>query len=1218
MDTEAQVTALAGGIARIRGATGQVAGCGFVFGTNLVCTCAHVITTAVGGDPHDIRPPAGPAVVEFPLLTGCPSVLADIDPAGWRPIRTDDGGDVAVLRLRDTVPGVHALPLVTAAELWQHSVRAFGFPERHSDGLWVAAALRAAQGTGWIQMEVAADGPRIGPGFSGSPVWDEDLRGVIGMTVAAQSGSTTAFLLPATEIADVHGVPGCPYRGLEPFLERHAMLFYGREAETSRLAAAVAANPIVAITGPSGSGKSSLVRAGLLPRLREQGTAVAEFRPLPGISPAAVLAYALVNVLEPGLGDIDEVVQAGKLTQLLVDDTPDTIRMLSAQLLDRTGSLLLFGDQFEEIVSADPPAARRLLDLVVRLVTTNHDRGFGLRAALTLRSSSLDELLTPDSAELLGQGTVLIAPMNQVQLRAAITQPAKGVTGASFEAGLVDRIVHDAARQPGQLPLVQFALTTLWDLGDGVLTHQAYEGLGGVSGALARYADGIYLNTLTPDEQNAARRLLTQLARPDDSAPTGFSRCPMRMTDLGADLKPVLDKLATTRLVVTDQIVGHAEVVELTHQALVERWGRLRDWLADSRDFRRWQEELRQSVGQWEATGRDRGGLLRGTRLAVAIEWLSTHTADISAPERAYVRRSVRRRRMGWISTFAIVLTVIAVLSAATFMIVDRNAQLGRDLRTSDAQFMAGEAEHLFESDPITALQLTLAAWHNAKDEPVTRNLLAYEALLREYVALRSADRIISGYWQSYLSDFRTSDDGSTMVMNTGGGTIVLTDLPGARPQSWKVSDNPSLNFALSADGRLLVTSGGRGDITLWNVARRSQVRNLTTAYPTRYRYLSFSADDNRLLSLTDSNEPTTEHHLEIWSLPDGTPVAHKISLASGSNVGTVEFVNSNTVVTTGYPTDGESARSQLIVQELNGTTRQLFSMENAATLVQHGTALAYDGDDGFVHVRDLMTGGDRVTGLKDQGEGVRIDATGNYAMDWNFGFHNGADTYRTLTVMDLRTTAIYQVVAPNWGTDNEWTDTTLQTVAVVPRPGGGIFVYLGEGTSLVRLHADQPDAVHYDKSPPFDPYNTQDQINCPSDVPMDSVGGYVYERTLIGVTADGLRVDILKPSGLCSLSYHDSGLEFLGGTSGIPIANVELPGTVASATMHSVGSVSQLDIVFDTTSTDSSSDERKTLSLPLNPELWFRQLCGVWHGELGQNARNRMPQDAETDPPCQ
>ncbi|WP_243787703.1 serine protease [Saccharopolyspora gloriosae] len=397
----------------------RVLGAGFLIAPGVVATCVHVI--------GDAEPMA-----DFPLL-GSQGHAVEV-------LERDDELDVAILRLAEPPSGALPVPARINGEVRDHRFRTVGFPADLPEGVWVTGRLIGAQGRGRIQMAQDTGHWQIEPGFSGAPVWDEELAGVVGMVVTTTArNAATAHLVPTTALGDAWTAPSRnPYRGLRSFRQEDVELFRGRDTDIDRLRELVDRRDLVAVAGPSGSGKSSLVHAGLAPRLEAAGTRIVE------------------------LGAHDEIPEV----------TTDTLLVL---------------DQFEEAVVENPVTAReRIAELTGALARSER-----LRAVLTLRSRSLDDLITRDTVDELNRSVWFLEPMSRAQLAAAIEEPAALVGGLAFEAGLAQRILDDTSDEPGTLPLVSLVLEQLWENRHGAwLTHQAYDALGRVPGALSRHADG--------------------------------------------------------------------------------------------------------------------------------------------------------------------------------------------------------------------------------------------------------------------------------------------------------------------------------------------------------------------------------------------------------------------------------------------------------------------------------------------------------------------------------------------------------------------------------------------------------------------------------------------------------------------------------------------------------------------------------------------------------
>ena len=371
---------------------------------------------------------------------------------------------------------------------------------------------------------------------------------------------------------------------------------------------------------PVGSGKSSLVRAGLLPNLPTcclpvpdessqygEGTAWTVIECRPGSDPFMSLAQAIAGSMYV-CGDAK-----GLATKL----RSEGVRLIDCISIPSDTRALLCIDQFEELYTLCEAAELRrvFVDLLVNTISADDQNPQPISIVATLRADFVSQALTyRPLADLLQSGGVILGPMDRSELRRAIQEPARN-RGVTFEAGLIDRLLDDVGEERGNLPLLQFALSELWLHREGdKLTHNAYDEIGGVGGALAHYADTVY-DGLSPEEKILARRLFVQLVQPGDE--TGDTRRPAVRTELGEDTWRLARRLADLRLVVTGRNLND-ESVELIHEAMIRNWDRLGEWMDEDREFRRWQQRLRTNVQQWTASGREPDALLRGRPLGEA------------------------------------------------------------------------------------------------------------------------------------------------------------------------------------------------------------------------------------------------------------------------------------------------------------------------------------------------------------------------------------------------------------------------------------------------------------------------------------------------------------------------------------------------------------------------------------------------------------------------
>lgn len=975
---------------RVCSAGGEVVGAGFLVSADVVCTCAHVVAGALGMPSGSQEAPGEAVDLDFPLLTGRPRTRATV--VSWR----YGGLDVALLRLETAVGGARPAPLVDGTGVWGHTFRALGYPVGADRGVWASGTLRAGQGSGWVQMEAQEPGPRISGGFSGSPVWDDAQDGVVGMTVAAHRGESTAYLLPSAELVDEETLrPQCPFQGLAAFTEDDAEFFHGRDSDTARVHTAVRRRSVTLVAGPSGCGKSSLVRAGVLPLLRAEGMSVSELRPVPGARATVVLARALMGVLEPELGETDRLAKAEELAGLLKtgDDVPAELRGRILARGERAGHVL-FVDQLEEYAGAEAAAARDLFGLLVALA--GRDGAAALRVVATARPDSLEALVTADTSDLVSDAVEFLAPLAADGLERAVTAPVDAVPGLWFEPGLPERIVADAGDEPGRMTLVQFALTELWKRRSrSMLTHAAYDEQGGLAGALVGYADDT-LAGLTQPQQTCARRMFVQLARPDGDA---FLRRPARVADLAPELVDLARELAPSKLLVLSRAPGgDEEIVDLAHEALTRLWPRLRQWLADSRDFRAWQEQLRADLRRWHAQQREPARLLSGSELAEADRRLAAHPDDVSADERGYILLSLRHSRRGTrlkqaaVGTLTLLTVLAVVLAISTWQSLQRTEQ---QLRAQAAGLLAQAADDTPGSDPATALQLALAAW-KTKHTPKTRDALMHQYARGQY--------LVGSYpsvWRGQVREMNATPDGRTLVVVSkpeGGDRWTLTVVTGAlegKIRTTELGGVPAGIFAsaISPDGRLFAVAA-RDSVRLWRMSDPKDPIPLNRGKHEIAKEfgatVDFSSNGKRLLLTMDdrsgacyNNAQCVPPFAEAWEVPSGVRLPVAKNLVSASGVEEAAFTTDpDTVAVSSW---GKSGR-QLEIKDLT-TGRQLYSPGPEPKGMGPGEPLLRAGGESVISAvgdRWYTQSLGRTPGPRTAIPAVSTssDATGNYNVD--------------------------------------------------------------------------------------------------------------------------------------------------------------------------------------------------------------------------------------------
>lgn len=383
----------------------------------------------------------------------------------------------------------------------------------------------------------------------------------------------------------------CPYRGLLAFEPTDSAYFFGREHIAAELVGRLRRGELLAVVGASGSGKSSLVRAGVV---------------------AAVLAGDV-----PGITGAT-IVTPGADPRLDVPDSADHLVVV---------------DQFEELYTLCEDRQRRDA-FIDELLALNSPVVIAVRADLYGQLSGHPEL-----ARVVAGNQVLLGAMQDSELERAITEPAR-LAGLRLETGLVELVLRDVAREPGALPLLSHALRVTWEHRDGrTMTVDAYRESGGVASAVARTADAM-VDSLPPEQHSLMRSLFLRLTELGDGTEDSRRRVPLEELfseeETRESVEALLDRLADNRLVTLGE--GTAEVA---HEVLIREWPTLRRWLEEDREGIRLHRSLGNAARQWEAGGRDHGDLYRGTRLGAVTEWAQHHPASLNVHEREFLETSV-------------------------------------------------------------------------------------------------------------------------------------------------------------------------------------------------------------------------------------------------------------------------------------------------------------------------------------------------------------------------------------------------------------------------------------------------------------------------------------------------------------------------------------------------------------------------------------------------
>ena len=440
-----------------------------------------------------------------------------------------------------------------------------------------------------------------------------------------------------------------PYKGLRPFGEVDAPDFFGREALTGHLVSYLDKSRFLAVVGPSGCGKSSLVRAGILPALR-QGA-------LPGFE------HGYIAKMVPGTHPMDELELAllpiaidppSNLNAAMQHDTRGILRSIRRILPDEPNAqLLLVIDQFEELYTlAEEDQRKHFLDSLLVALEAHRSP---LHVIVTMRADFYDRPLHDHAlAQLFKEHTAVLPPLAQEEMIWAIQEPANRV-GVRFEEGLVGVIQADVIERPGTLPLLQYALTELFERRQNeVMTRRAYYAMGGVLGSMSRRAEEIYAG-LSEKEQALARQVFLRLVVVGEDTEDTRRRVPVaQLEHLGIATSPsgsaellagLLEAFTQARLLTRDHDPSTRDpTVEVAHEALFTHWERLSSWIETSRNHLHLQHALATGAADWQRANREESYLLRGARLSQFEVWQQDTDLVLTQAEREFLKTSLEAR----------------------------------------------------------------------------------------------------------------------------------------------------------------------------------------------------------------------------------------------------------------------------------------------------------------------------------------------------------------------------------------------------------------------------------------------------------------------------------------------------------------------------------------------------------------------------------------------
>jgi WD40 repeat protein/basic membrane lipoprotein Med (substrate-binding protein (PBP1-ABC) superfamily)/DNA-binding SARP family transcriptional activator len=695
----------------------------------------------------------------------------------------------------------------------------------------------------------------------------------------------TILVLPERETIYIPEEPPAqgspPYKGLEFFDVEDADLFYGREKLTAHLVGRVRKGErILFVVGASGSGKSSLVRAGLMPALKRgdqliDGSFPPEGSPdwlvyvlQPTAQPLEMLASSLCRD-EPSLRSVSA----------LIDDLrqdPRSLHLCGNRLcqIHAAPRLLLVVDQFEELFTLCHDATQREVFIDNLLAAVAPKLSGPTIVVVTLRADFYPHCAQyPGLRQQLAKHQEYIGQMSSEELRRAIEEPAR--RGAwEFEPGLVDLILRDVRDQPGSLPLLSHALLETWYRRRGrTLTLKSYAESGSVHGAIAHTAEKVYQQGLDGSQQAIARQIFLRLTELGEDTPETRRRAQVSellpSAEQRTEVEAVLEKLVAARLVTVSE-----DYAEVSHEALIREWPTLRQWLEEDRQGFEVHRQLTEAALTWESMERDESALYRGARLANAHEWSQGHRGEVNILEQEFLEasrdlaehrqreREKQIRRLRWLAASLAGILLLALLSAVYAFNQRSFAQREAHLATS--RQLADAALNNLGADPELGILLALEAVSEAQTAglPVPRE--AKEAL-HQTLQVSRLEMVINAH-QDGVRELDFSPDGQTIVSVGKDREIKVWDAAsGQLLNSTRATNVEITHVAYSPDGEYIATSDHDLTAKIWDSETLTQITSLE-GHETGVLTLAFSSDGDRLV--TSSMSPWEGEF--VWDTSNG------------------------------------------------------------------------------------------------------------------------------------------------------------------------------------------------------------------------------------------------------------------------------------------------------------------------------------------------------------
>jgi WD40 repeat protein/energy-coupling factor transporter ATP-binding protein EcfA2 len=738
---------------------------------------------------------------------------------------------------------------------------------------------------------------------------------------------------PGRDFSTASHLDICPFRGLEVFREEDASFFFGREAIVQRLAHHLHAYHFLAVVGPSGSGKSSVVQAGVIPSLRPSHPLVTVFTP--GNQPLTELASSLHNIY------LESTSTEAILSRL--KESEEALYFITRELAEDNQKnkgistrVLIVVDQFEELFTqtANEDERKQFISLLLK---TKEKANGKVSLVITMRSDFIGKCaLYPDLNTFLNDHLVQIEPMSQEELLMAIEEPAR-LTSLNFEPGLVQKILDDVKGAYSELPLLEYALLELFNRRKGVLlTHMDYEEIGGVDGALVEKAEEEYKKLDSTQQEMLRRMFVFRLIQPGEGTEDTRRRSSREeLVAIGGNRKlaeALINHWSGPEVrMLTSYQEQNQDYIDVAHEALIRKWGRIKKWLSEDRQDSLLIGRIRQDSLEWKASNNDAAYLYHGTRLYQMEEFFKKREADFTELEQDFIqscianreeqlRQEVNRREKE-------LETVKAMAKAKEQQLAD--AQKLGEAQQKKLKYSKILLLTIFGSTILIGVflyyinlgkedaqnQLIKNYWSNAKIARKEQDILKYLHFVGEAHKINK-DKTFGNYLlsdvQSYLPRIRLSNilkhddeeltgaiinENETRIFIWGEkGTAVIWDAINGRKVSELMKQNVSiLGAIINKDGTHIISWGKDGKIRRWDTESMEQVGDSIDHNSESLLGAVFNKDENQFLTWGSNGTA------RLWQTESGEQVGKPMEHEIGPILGAVFNKNGNRILTWGW-----------------------------------------------------------------------------------------------------------------------------------------------------------------------------------------------------------------------------------------------------------------------------------------------------------------------------